>query len=202
MAKTIKLRRDTAANWALINPVLSAGEPGLDTDALKVKYGNGVSAWNDLPYGTGAEIAGSVENDETDKSPSVAAVAAALATKQDTSAKGTANGYAPLGADGKVPAANLPDSTASAKGVIQIATDAEVTTGTDTSKATNSKQVTNRMATRLPLAGGTMTGVLVAQSNTSYTTAQVRNITAGTADLTAGSYTLASGQIYLVYTSS
>lgn len=167
MAKTIKLRRDTAANWALINPVLSAGEPGLDTDALKVKYGNGVSAWNDLPYGTGAEIAASLAGNETDKSPSVAAVAAALAAKQDASAKGSANGYAPLGEDGKVPAVNLPDPP-------------------DTSGL-------------LPKSGGAMTGALVAQNNTGYATAQVRNITAGTADLAAGSDPLASGQLYLVY---
>jgi hypothetical protein len=48
---TIKLRRDTAAAWALANPVLSAGEPGIETDTNQVKYGNGVTAWNSLPYG-------------------------------------------------------------------------------------------------------------------------------------------------------
>jgi hypothetical protein len=47
---TIKLRRDTAAAWALANPVLGAGEPGLETDTNLVKYGNGVSTWNSLPY--------------------------------------------------------------------------------------------------------------------------------------------------------
>ena len=47
---TIKLRRDTAAAWAAANPILSAGEPGLETDTNLIKYGNGVSAWNSLPY--------------------------------------------------------------------------------------------------------------------------------------------------------
>lgn len=47
---TIKLRRDTAAAWALANPVLSAGEPGVETDTNLVKYGNGISPWNSLPY--------------------------------------------------------------------------------------------------------------------------------------------------------
>lgn len=50
---TIKLRRDTAAAWALANPVLSAGEPGVETDTNLVKYGNGVTAWNSLPYASG-----------------------------------------------------------------------------------------------------------------------------------------------------
>lgn len=50
---TIKLRRDTAAAWALANPVLSAGEPGVETDTNLVKYGNGVSPWNSLPYAGG-----------------------------------------------------------------------------------------------------------------------------------------------------
>jgi hypothetical protein len=47
---TIRLRRDTAAAWAAANPVLALAEPGLETDTNLVKYGNGVSAWNSLPY--------------------------------------------------------------------------------------------------------------------------------------------------------
>ena len=47
---TIKLRRDTAAAWTSANPVLAPGEPGLETDTNSIKYGNGVTAWNNLPY--------------------------------------------------------------------------------------------------------------------------------------------------------
>jgi hypothetical protein len=47
---TIKLRRDTAANWTSTNPVLSLGEPGLETDTNKVKYGDGSTAWSSLGY--------------------------------------------------------------------------------------------------------------------------------------------------------
>lgn len=49
---TIKLRRDTTANWAAANPVLAEGEPGLNTDNDGIKYGDGVTAWNSLPYAT------------------------------------------------------------------------------------------------------------------------------------------------------
>lgn len=48
----IQVRRDTAANWTSVNPVLSAGEPGLETDTGRVKYGNGTQNWSTLPYST------------------------------------------------------------------------------------------------------------------------------------------------------
>ena len=51
---TIKLRRDTAANWLAANPVLSLAEPGLETDTNKVKYGDGVHHWSELSYAGGA----------------------------------------------------------------------------------------------------------------------------------------------------
>ena len=44
----------------------------------------------------------------------VTGLATALAAKQDTSARGQPNGYAPLGADARVPAANLPASLSTA----------------------------------------------------------------------------------------
>ncbi len=44
VATRIQLRRDTAANWVSANPVLRAGEIGIETDTLKFKIGNG-STW-------------------------------------------------------------------------------------------------------------------------------------------------------------
>ena len=48
--KKILFRRDTLANWASTNPVLSAGEIGLESDTSKIKLGNGSSHWNVLDY--------------------------------------------------------------------------------------------------------------------------------------------------------
>ncbi len=50
MGDIIKLRRDTAANWASYNPILSLGEPGVETDTKRWKIGDGVTAWNSLAY--------------------------------------------------------------------------------------------------------------------------------------------------------
>ena len=54
MANKIQLRRDTAANWARVNPILDDGEPGLDIDSNQIKYGDGDTAWVDLPYAGGS----------------------------------------------------------------------------------------------------------------------------------------------------
>jgi hypothetical protein len=46
----IKLRRGTAAEWQAANELLSLGEPGFEKDTYKLKIGDGVTLWNDLPY--------------------------------------------------------------------------------------------------------------------------------------------------------
>ena len=46
----IQNRRGLAADWASVNPILAGGEPGLETDTNKFKFGNGIDHWNDLPY--------------------------------------------------------------------------------------------------------------------------------------------------------
>jgi hypothetical protein len=53
MTTRIKLRRDTAANWTTANPILAAGEPGLESDTGKIKYGDGVTRWNALEHSGG-----------------------------------------------------------------------------------------------------------------------------------------------------
>jgi hypothetical protein len=53
MASQIKLRRDTSARWTSINPTLGSGEPGLETDTLKIKYGDGATVWTALQYAAG-----------------------------------------------------------------------------------------------------------------------------------------------------
>lgn len=45
-----KLRRGTSSEWIAKNPVLAAGEPGVETDTCKLKVGDGVSKWTVLGY--------------------------------------------------------------------------------------------------------------------------------------------------------
>ena len=46
----LRLRRDTAANWTAENPVLLAGEMGIETDTRRYKVGDGSTAWTGLSY--------------------------------------------------------------------------------------------------------------------------------------------------------
>ena len=56
MATKIQLRRDLAASWTSSNPILAQGEPGLETDTGKIKYGTGTTAWVDLEYAAGGDL--------------------------------------------------------------------------------------------------------------------------------------------------
>lgn len=47
---TIQWRRDTAANWTTVNPILASGEAGFETDTNKFKLGDGTTAWSSLTY--------------------------------------------------------------------------------------------------------------------------------------------------------
>jgi hypothetical protein len=49
-ADTLMVRQDLAATWASVNPTLSSGEIGLETDTNLSKIGDGSTVWNDLPY--------------------------------------------------------------------------------------------------------------------------------------------------------
>ncbi len=67
MADRIQHRRDTKANWEQYNPVLLEGEIGLVMDDPNLyKVGDGINAWNDLPFrgfdGTVSQSIGTAQN--------------------------------------------------------------------------------------------------------------------------------------------
>lgn len=53
----IQVRRDTAADWSAVDPVLAEGEPGVETDTGNLKLGDGIRSWRNLPYSSGASPA-------------------------------------------------------------------------------------------------------------------------------------------------
>lgn len=53
MIVLFRLRGDTAANLASINPVLARKEVGVEEDTLRTKVGDGATPWSDLPYAWG-----------------------------------------------------------------------------------------------------------------------------------------------------
>jgi Major tropism determinant N-terminal domain len=56
MATRIKIRRDSAANWASVNPILASGEQGYVVNTRQIKVGDGSTRWNDLPYAVTGDL--------------------------------------------------------------------------------------------------------------------------------------------------
>lgn len=86
----IQLRRGTAAEWTAADPVLAAGEMGLETDTGDFKFGDGSSTWSALSYSLGNAIDDYIPLSE----------------------KGVADGVATLDSSGLIPLAQLPAAAA------------------------------------------------------------------------------------------
>jgi hypothetical protein len=97
---------------------------------------------------------------------------------------------------GELDAALAITASETVAGKVELATAAETTTGTDDTRAVHPKGLKVELDKKLALAGGTMTGALIADNNTDYTTAQVRNITLSTSDASGG----AEGDVWIKYT--
>ena len=89
MAVRIQIRRDTAANWISANPILLAGEIGIETDTNKFKIGTGTN-WSSI----------------TD----YANVPLSYLQTYISTQKGSANGLASLDVNSKIPDNQIPDS--------------------------------------------------------------------------------------------
>lgn len=114
------------------------------------------------------------------------ATASALSTLQDEVDAIDLSIYAPLASPALTGTPTAPTAT-SGTSTTQIATTAFVQTA-----------VTNAVSDKVDVTGDTMTGILTAQNNTSYTTKQVRNVFLSTADPTSSDG--ANGDIWIVYT--
>ncbi len=56
MAAKYTHTRGTAIALSSNNPILQAGEIGIETDTVRLKVGNGVTPWNELLYAKGADL--------------------------------------------------------------------------------------------------------------------------------------------------
>jgi hypothetical protein len=101
MAIRFQFYRKTAADWTSANPVLFAGELGLETDTGKFKFGNGSTAWTGLGY-AGASVGtvpwGAISGTLSDQTDLAAALAGKQATLVSATNIKTVNGNSLLGA--------------------------------------------------------------------------------------------------------
>lgn len=77
---TIQLRNDEAATWASKNPVLAAGEIGIETDTGLFKIGNGADAYNALDYANDVIAASHYEVEPQDSETDIEAINRVAAT--------------------------------------------------------------------------------------------------------------------------
>jgi hypothetical protein len=62
----IQFRRNTAAVWTSVNPTLTSGELGYETDTGKFKIGNNTDTWTGLAYSVRAQLSEGYLNDLND----------------------------------------------------------------------------------------------------------------------------------------
>ena len=53
----IQVRRGLASEWTSANPILAAGELGVESDTNLFKFGNGSTAWTSLAYANNSDVA-------------------------------------------------------------------------------------------------------------------------------------------------
>lgn len=142
----IQIRRGTAAQWTSANPTLAAGEMGVESDTRKTKIGTGSTAWTSLAY------ANVVPSDLTNT----------LNDYLEVADRGVANGVASLDAAGQVPINQLGNVIDAAPGVLDTLNELAAAINDDASFVTT---INNSIATKLALAGGTMTGAIAMGNN-------------------------------------
>jgi hypothetical protein len=82
-------------------------------------------------------------------------ISTAIASKEDTANKAQASGYASLDSGTKVPVAQLPAGTDTVAGILELATNAETVTGSDTARATTPAGVSAKVVDYAPAKVGT-----------------------------------------------
>ena len=193
----IKNKRDTAANWDKNNPVLLNGEIIIvDTSSgeVRTKTGDGVKTYKQLPFDDEA-----IKAQITSLSNSIPDVSKYVIAEDAGGIVDTV----PETFDGHTVA----DFVLKSEVVNNLSSDAtnvplSAKQGADLNSRidTISQQLnttSNQVSQKLSQSGGTMTGALVAQTNTNYDTRQVRNVIISTASPTASNGS--NGDIWVKY---
>ena len=207
----IQWKKDTSANWTQNNPVLLNGEIAIvvtNAGETRFKVGDGTSSYTALPfqdeyvlnkipnvseYVTAQDPVGIVDTvPPTFGGYTVDAFTLKSEIVDNTNSTAT---NVPLSANqGKVLNQAIQQN---ATNIGNIETEVESINTTVSGLSSSVNDLNSSVNQKLNLFGGTMTGPLIAQSNTNYTTGQVRNIYLSTESPTddVGN----NGDIWIVY---
>jgi Major tropism determinant N-terminal domain len=93
MAQQIQFRRGSSSAWVTANPILGSGEIGIELGTpVKVKIGDGTTAWNALPYFGGS--GGTMDYNDLSNLPTLGTAAAQNVGAFATAAQGVLAGTA------------------------------------------------------------------------------------------------------------
>ena len=138
-------RRGTASQWTNANPVLAAGEIGVETDTNQFKLGDGTTEWSDLSYFKNLEDLGGSLDDYI------------LLTQ-----KAASNGVATLDSNGKIPLGQLGNLIAGAPEALDTLSEIAAALDNDGSFATT---ILNAVNAKVSKSGTQMTGNINMDNN-------------------------------------
>ena len=172
MATRMLQRRGTAAQWTSANPVLAAGEIGVETDTGQFKIGDGVTAWTSVPY-----FKDTLDLGIADKAPSDSPTFTGTVVLPSTTSIGNVSATEISYVDGVTSAiqtqlnAKAPTANPTFTGTVSGITKSMVGLGNADNTTDANKPVSSATQTALdlkaPLADPTFTGTVVLPSTTS-----------------------------------
>jgi len=145
MSTRMQQRRGTSSQWTNANPVLAAGEIGVETDTNQFKLGDGTTEWSDLSYFKNLEDLGGSLDDYI------------LLTQ-----KAASNGVATLDSSGKIPLGQLGNLIAGAPEALDTLNEIAAALDNDGSFATT---ILNAVNAKVSKSGTQMTGNINMDNN-------------------------------------
>ena len=199
--KRIKLPGVTDVYDVIDATAIHSGDVATSTKAGIVKIGSGITVAADGTISVNATSPVTSVNGKTGTIVLTAQDVGALPSDTvipsvpDNIVKYTAisNVEAPTPLDADSLQGHAADYFATATGLVNVNSTVSAMQNDITTAKTD---ISNLKTNKMDISGGTMTGALIAQNNTNYTTKQVRNIFISTSDPSGG----ASGDIWIKYT--
>lgn len=182
MATRMQQRRGLAAAWTAANTVLASGEVGFEIDTTQFKVGDGVTAWDDLPYfknfeSTNTVIEDAIADEATNRNTAITASATSTLASAAEAAEEYTNEQVGLEASARNAAISTALGTA--------ATTAQGYVDTHSSDTTNVHGIsdTSALATKAGVETLTNKTISAADNTVTINAADIIDVTASASEL-------------------
>lgn len=97
----------SAADWVSKNPILQAGEFGIENDTQKFKIGDGVKKWSNLPYVSGVTVDAELSSTSTNPVQNKVVTEALANVEVDTATNSEIDNALALAGIGTIPSGGV-----------------------------------------------------------------------------------------------